>query len=243
MLQKSILKSIFIIALIGVIFISCQKEEAKLVKEQNSLELEKAAVPFFELAKGDSLPVGFLREKPDFSNSKEATILFTTEVMPGLKASGTASNPYGNPLTGMYISSSASSGTVPSGYIPVDLNEGAGGNWIYLKCEFSNVAYGYDMISVPNYTFEKTDRFQNDYTLITRSGTNLPANLNKGAGGKNIYFGVSKYGYSYNVDDLIRQIMIVSSTSSSITYTGWTKVDTDLNWGSGGKYIYLFYKK
>lgn len=241
-MNKQFFRLLAFIAIVGFIFTSCQKEEAELVNEQSSLELEKTAVPFFELAKGDSLPEGFLRQKPDFSDNEEATILFTTEVKPGLKASGTASNPYGYPLTYMTVSSSTSSG-IPTGYIPVDLNEGAGGNWIYLKCEFTSGNKGYDKIGVPSYTFQKTNRFQADYTLICRTGTNLPANLNKNAGGKNIYFGVDPNGHSYDEDNLIRQVMIVSSTSSSITYSGWTKVYTDLNLGAGGKYIYLFYKK
>jgi hypothetical protein len=169
----------------------------------------------------------------------------------GLKATVDAINSANNPLWNLSISSSSSSG-VPSGYIAVDLNEGAGGKYIYLSCTFAPSTYWLDplvnYISVEITSIYRSIRYQTGYEYVTYVGafSTIPADCNDGAGGKYVYIKMSKaldqYS-SHQFDAPIRQIRIVSSTSSSVTQTGWTKVNSDLNSGCGGKYIYLFYKQ
>jgi hypothetical protein len=78
--------------------------------------------------------------------------------------------------------------------------------------------------------------------------TNIPGDCNDGAGGDYVYIKTSP-GMQPSDPGLpaqgpyIRQIMVASSSSSSLSFDGWTKIDKDLNKKCGGKYIYLFYKK
>jgi hypothetical protein len=225
--------SVFVCA--ALIISACEKE----VSNPNQTPGETpTAVPFFELAKGDTIAKGIYREKPDFGGLEEVKILYSSERR--LRATGDAGNSFNLPLDGMKVSISKSS-SVPDGYIPVDLNEGAGGKYIYLKCDFADDnSKGFKEIGVEFDALPRTIWDQGNRWLVTKSGSNIPADLNDGAGGDYVYFwtspGLSSYG------PFIRHIRIASSTSSSVSFSGWTKINKDLNKGAGGKYIYIFYQ-
>lgn len=121
--------------------------------------------------------------------------------------------------------------TVPDGYEKVegDLNEGAGGDYIYL-C----IKRGTDV-----------SKAVNGLQIIMGKGTGAPVgyqklneDLNKGAGGKYIYLCIRK-----GSENPIHDIKVVSSKSSGAKAPeGYTMLSEDLNKGAGGKYIYLCYR-
>lgn len=80
--------------------LSCsKKDDIKINKIEST---EGKSVPFFELAKGDTVSKDIFREKPVFGK-EEASILFSTEAeTKRLKAAG-VSQGFG-PITNLYVS-------------------------------------------------------------------------------------------------------------------------------------------
>lgn len=123
---------------------------------------------------------------------------------------------------------------VPQGYekIDVDLNEGAGGDYIYL-C----IKRGSDQ-----------ENAIDDIRLISQwfKGCQPPAgyekvdlDLNKGAGGRYIY--LCKHRGS---NEPLLDIKVLRSSSRNVTAPeGYTLLSQDLNEGAGGKYIYICYAR
>lgn len=121
--------------------------------------------------------------------------------------------------------------TVPNGYEQVggDLNEGAGGDYIYL-C----VKRGTDV-----------SKAINGLKIVMGKGAGAPAgyqklneDLNKGAGGKYIYLCIRR-----GSQNPIHDIQVISSKSACAKAPdGYTMLSEDLNKGAGGKYIYLCYR-
>ncbi len=123
---------------------------------------------------------------------------------------------------------------VPQDYekIDVDLNEGAGGDYIYL-C----IKRGSDK-----------ENAIDDIKLISQwfKGCQTPAgyekvdlDLNKGAGGRYIY--LCKHRGS---KEPLLDIKVLRSSSKNVTVPeGYTMLPQDLNEGSGGKYIYICYAR
>ncbi len=108
-----------------------------------------------------------------------------------------------------------------------DLNEGAGGKYIYLCVKEPLV----DKIKVIS---------GNSADISPGAGwTKLPEDLNTGAGGKYIYLCVQEF--------LKERLKVISGDSPDITPgDGWIKLDQDLNEGAtkaGRKYIYLCVKE
>lgn len=116
---------------------------------------------------------------------------------------------------------------------PVDLNEGAKGEFIYLCYE------------------EKTFDYQNPQDAVTDimilfnnqpcpSGyEKLHTDLNKGAGGDYIHLCYKKE--PYDVNTAIKKIFVESGDSSNFKSRKDTnRVDGDLNRGAKGKFVYLF---
>ncbi len=230
------MRKLFTILIASSLLFACNKEESVVAPVSDS---ENEYVPFFELAKGEEIAKNIYREKPEFVDSDEVTILYNSEC--SLKGAGIASNPKGYPLTWFNIRIKSKSG-VPSGYIPIDLNEGAGGKWIYLKPTFSStIKTGYGRLSIKEHSARKFSRYHGYLEYITKDGSNQPADLNDGAGGKYLYLALDKRYDSESAP--IRQIGVASSKSSTIQFNGWKRVNKDLNKGAGGKYIYIFYKK
>lgn len=74
--------------------------------------------------------------------------------------------------------------------------------------------------------------------------TKVSYDLNKGVGGKYIYLCYREASYSPNGSNkkCITDIKFITGKNATEPY-GYTKIDTDLNKGASGKYIYLCYEE
>ncbi len=121
----------------------------------------------------------------------------------------------------------------PPGFtkIPVDLNKGAGGKYIYLcfKRDAGTPITGLTVI-----LGERTSP-PSEYTKI-------PVDLNQGAGGDYIYLCYKK-GSGVPILDIILQSTSGNNQYAPRGYDGTTynQIPVDLNKGAGGDYIYLYY--
>jgi hypothetical protein len=131
----------------------------------------------------------------------------------------------------------------PNGFVklPIDLNKGAGGEYIYLcyKKEESDVGI-VDIIVLHD---DKADGVGNNFPL---GYIKLDMDLNKGAKGEYIYFaykkGTAEQSKNFGITDLT--ILDGDSLSNDIIHNNRNYIikDVDLNKGAGGKYLYLAYK-
>jgi hypothetical protein len=117
--------------------------------------------------------------------------------------------------------------------IPVDLNQGAGGDFIFLtfKKESSGtpvtdlkVVYAGERRKVP----------------VPRGYELIDVDLNKGAGGEFIYLCKTHGSGPGPITELK---VIASDSKSQRAPAGYQKLDVDLNKGAGGKFIYLYAKR
>lgn len=237
-------------------FYSCDKENVN--NSQMSEEItDVKTVPFFYVEKGDTIAKGIFREKPEFEDDVE--VLFTTETHQSLLKAEGVSNEY---MSGYIYDIKASlrkRNNAPSTQleggrtyykIPVDLNEGAGGKWIYLY--YTKTTNVYEALCDIDFYWDTQPIVplhfpSNLIKLGTSFGNNGWSDLNDGAGGWFIKMVGRNYFYTYDSyeggNPAIGDIAIISS-SNSMTYwrSGWRLVNKDLNRGAGGKYIYLAYK-
>jgi hypothetical protein len=129
--------------------------------------------------------------------------------------------------------------TVPGGYTkdPIDLNEGAGGAYLYFAYRMGNEAPITDI---------KTIYGDSSNVPVPRTPSGqlyrvLDVDLNKGAGGKYIYACITK---DPRAGAPITGFKVISGDSSGIQPPPPFQRDgLDLNLGSGGKYIYLCYSR
>ncbi|WP_320020404.1 hypothetical protein [Labilibaculum manganireducens] len=237
------MKNFLYLCCVVFIFASCSKENEVKLKDDITLtseEFESKAVPFFYVEKGDSITKDTYREKPEFLELDKSVVMFSTENK--LKTTGASSG--GGYITHLMISDSKSSNP-PAGVqgikIPVDLNEDAGGNWIYLyysKGEEDPIVYlNFLTSSDPNEL--KIAIETPAYNIPIKNQDGIIADLNHRAGGHYVY---GYYRKNNSTDLPIRDIAIVSG-NSSVTYGDYEKIHTDLNKGAGGKYIYVFVKR
>jgi len=253
--MKTELKKIMLISasmFFAVNFYSCKEEETNdnpigdinsIQSEQEMEEKIMETIPFFEVEKGDSIPKGIFRNKPLFDDDVE--ILFSTEKDTQLRAEGVSN---GNGCIFDLMTSVRDKNDAPETMsnggrtyykIPVDLNEGAGGKWIYLyytksdrvgESGFASIGCVYDCIPIIN-TVGGQDKLGKSF------GCGGWTDLNQGAGGYYIYLIGSR---SFGLSPAVRDILIISSTKAMVSYQSpWYLVPTDLNKGAGGKYIYL----
>jgi hypothetical protein len=249
------------------LIIGCSKNEddhQQKKSDQISQQTEPEYVPFFELAKGDTIPKGVFREKPEY-NGEDVVVLYSSENKFRTKAQGNSSGSGYIKNLKTSVRSDNSAGSTMDGYtkIPVDLNEGAGGKYIYLyyiKTETSTEALCY--LKVRNNCC--TPFFSTEHEYMQKLGISFGSNgwtdLNQGAGGYYIVLeGCSNnniagwitaqaraggsIGWIPSDTQPIKDILIISSSSKMSSYSGWTFIDVDLNKGAGGKWIYLCYKK
>lgn len=122
---------------------------------------------------------------------------------------------------------------VPQGYekIDQDLNEGSGGDYIYLcfkrGTDSNRAINGIEVISG-----------RNDRITAPSGFERINVDVNKGSGGKYIYICIRR-----GKENPITDLRIVSGKSKDLgTPEGFTLIKKDLNEGSGGKYIYLCYR-
>lgn len=121
--------------------------------------------------------------------------------------------------------------TVPTGYvkIEVDLNEKAGGDYLYFAIK------------------KGTDKSKAIDSLVIIEGKNAAApngyerinvDLNNGAGGKYLYLCKRRGG-----QNPLKDIKVVSSKDKDVAApAGYTMIKKDLNENAGGRYIYLCYR-
>jgi len=233
--------------LLAASFYSCEKEGA------NNQENEVKTVPFFEVEKGDSISKSIFREKPEFGDD-EVEVLFTTENQ--LKGEGTSivlNSPKYICNLKTWVSKKNDAPNTKDGYtkIPVDLNEGAGGKWIYLYYSKTNtIDQGLTSLSAKAQVLPITLEDQGWNTI----GTDFDilggwTDLNDGAGGHYIKLQTKRWSHRKELSgEIITEIAVISSASSTPTlpayfnFGNWYRVETDLNKGAGGKYIYLYFK-
>ncbi len=138
------------------------------------------------------------------------------------------------PITDIRVIMSDDSGVQPPpGYlkIPVDLNKGSGGKYIYLcykRSEKDSPVTGLTVLLGKN-------------TPPPAGYIKLPEDLNAGAGGEFIYFAYKKDG-----DAPIKDIILQATGDASQyapEYRGGTykKIPVDLNKGAKGTYIFTYY--
>lgn len=123
--------------------------------------------------------------------------------------------------------------SVPEGYekIDVDLNEGAGGDYIYFAVKRGinngNAINGLAVVSG-----------KNDKVSAPAGYERNNMDLNKGAGGRYIYLCTRR-----GKEGAIHDIKVVSAKSANVDAPGgYTMIKQDLNEKAGGKYIYLCYR-
>lgn len=263
---ETVLK-LFIFSTLLVFFnTGCEKESNKEKFTEEGIKYEK----FFDLAKGDTISKGTFRDKPYVSPEDEVTVLFSSEEYSS-KASGSSSGVgYIYDLMCSVRNENTAPDEFDNGYwikIPVDLNEGAGGKYIYLyyhKEPKSNLIHGNNDLLVDikvryswaNFLFPSHVNMKKLGMRFNPSG--LWTDLNDGAGGYYIKLegwtaskhqdymtDMNEFPHPLKTDDpsFIKDICIISSDNSLSSYPGWTLIPTDLNMGAGGKYIYLCYKK
>lgn len=125
--------------------------------------------------------------------------------------------------------------TVPSEYklIPKDLNEGAGGQYIYMAV--STTGSKAEAISGVNvFADSKAAGWP-----IQPGYTSIPQDLSKGAMGKYVYACYTKNRENQPITGLT-----VISGSHSNTYPtdpSWVRIVQDCNEDTGGKYVYICY--
>ena len=208
-------------------------------------------VPFFDVEKGDSISKEIFRDKPFFGN--DVTILYSTETDSIFRGEGGSSGPgyIFNLKTSVRTDNTAPIFFVEDGRyyfkIPIDLNEGAGGKWIYLYYtkQALNSELPLSMIQAIYSKYPILSSSPNFEKLGISFGSGGWTDLNEGAGGYYVYIeGIrteqNYHNFGYNGYP-IQDILIISSTSPMSSYPNWTFVPVDLNIGAGGKYIYLCY--
>lgn len=123
--------------------------------------------------------------------------------------------------------------SVPAGYekIDGDLNEGAGGDYIYFA-----VKRGTDKSKAVNGLAVVTGK--NDKVSAPAGYEKIDMDLNKGAGGRYIYLCKRK-----GQTGAIRDVKVVSAKKANPPApAGYKMIHQDLNEKAGGKYIYLCYQ-
>lgn len=276
-------KKVMVLAVLAGLF-ACSKESANVDKDPDSTSSvrkdangdEIVPVPFFELAKGDTVSKSVYRLKSKRVDTT-TTVLYSTEFQsPSLKSLGTSAGISGAYIhRKMYTYTRVYKNNVPDVIdvtnryyyrIPVDLNEYAGGYYIWLfigKTDDINESLcGIKTVSPPN-RIRSVGFPQHELGYNRGSINDYYTDLNDGVGGDYIYLTGYYYSDFINIhaaysdywfqDDQrpIREIMIVGTGEDEPTfnskmtsrYPGWRMVYKDLNDGAGGSYVYLCYKK
>lgn len=222
-MRKIILSVVILAGLFG-----CQKEAS----EQPDTTPQKGVMVSKEVK----------REKPDFG--ADATILYSSADETNLKY---FTAPY---VTDLYIITGDSPDIqAPAGYrkIPIDLNMGAGGKYIYL-CYTKE----HDKTPIKYLKLHLGSKFPSPHitspwqVVRNSNGYGYPGtDLNEGAGGDWIYL----YKYPGTID-AITDITVIATHEKYYEVVqrlekGWYEfaVLGDINKGAGGKYIYILYER
>ncbi|WP_406088651.1 hypothetical protein [Kitasatospora purpeofusca] len=109
---------------------------------------------------------------------------------------------------------------------PFDLNDGAGGKYLYFAWEYS----------------EKDDPITDIYFAQGKDAqppsgyTKYPVDLNDGASGEYIY---ACFTTDPTKGKPITDLQVIDHTEPESAPEGFSRIEPDLNKGAGGKYIYL----
>ena len=117
--------------------------------------------------------------------------------------------------------------------INVDLNMGAGGDFIYL-CYSRDQRYG-DPITSLYVTSSSTSQ-----VIVPPGYVLLNVDLNKGAKGKFIFLMYTRDKQNTPITNL--DVVYGDSVPVPIP-SDWRMIDQDLNEGAGGKYIFIIYQR
>ena len=210
---------------------------------------------------------GTIKEKPVVNDSSDVVVLYSTENKGNTKGVGSsAGDGYIYDLKTSVRDHNDAPNTM-GGYtkIPVDLNEGAGGKYIYLY--YNKIPYPADdaicMLHIKSNPWWWGPILLTSSPEFKKLGESFDnggwTDLNQGSGGdfmylegatperiKNFYnwFIFIPVPYHASELELIRDIVIVSSPYYlGGSYNGWTLLPDDLNENAGGKFIQIGYKK
>lgn len=249
-------KKLLIVSFVS--FFACSKvaiedKDHEKQEKMNTNDDEIPSVPFFELAKGDSVEKNVYRLKP-LMNDTSITVLFSSQ------QSGSSLKMYGDTYgtAGDYIQDitamTRKNNNAPSSYkgytkVPVDLNEGAGGYYINLffkKTSIRKDALSLIWVQASSGRLYRKDCFE-DVVLGNDLEGRAWLDLNDRAGGYYIYLSGNLVGSS-NTRNPIRDFAVVTTddsqwiNSDACINSGWLFNGIDLNYKAGGKYIYIGYK-
>jgi hypothetical protein len=236
-----------VIMLSAFMFVSCEKDDALNQDAQNlnsesQLDKDIQILPFFEVAKGDSISKGVYREKPEWAENEaeEAVELTNEDCSSVLRASHAylgGDNGYGQCYVLMDIQARSfkKSGDAPNYYtsasslepsktldyskINFDLNKGAGGKYVYFYVAFKRVNIS---------ELGDSKALRDVCTYHPKKSGDYTSQVNKDAVKQN-----SGFRYKYF------KIGTDGNPNGSGSYKGSGR-QVDLNEGAGGRYIYLF---
>ncbi|XP_005953479.1 uncharacterized protein LOC102302257 [Haplochromis burtoni] len=116
----------------------------------------------------------------------------------------------------------------------VNLNEGAGGNSVYLRYKKGNNAITRIQISFNDMMTKG---------LSSAGFKKIDKNLNEGAGGNLIYLWYYKGSLKYDVPIKKLDVSVQAADEPHKYKLGWERLACDLNRGTGGNWIYLWLKR
>jgi hypothetical protein len=235
-----------VIMLSAFMFVSCEKDDAlnqdaQKMNSESQLDKDIQILPFFEVAKGDSISKDVYREKPEWAENEaeEAEYSSYNDIALSTLRSYVNSEE-GDPdgckvITDIQARSFKHSGDAPSTYmscpsylsttveykkINYDVNKGAGGKYIYLY--YASEFRSNTMLSgrFPDVALRDV------YALSHKKGGDHTSYVNKKK--------ISEYSFNWNYFKI--------GTDGNPQEPGYkgTGRQVDLNEGAGGKYIYLF---
>lgn len=145
--------------------------------------------------------------------------------------------PYITNLTVVYSSDASVNLPFPWYKIPVDLNKGSGGLFIYLFKKYGNGT------PIPGASVTAVTVLQGASPAIPAGYQWDDTDLNKSVGGDFLYL-----AWSYTAGpSAILDVDVVWGDSRAEALNkkpaGWDFVDVDLNKGAGGTFIYLVYRR
>ena len=121
--------------------------------------------------------------------------------------------------------------------IDVDLNKGAGGDYIYM-----HVLYGWTTTPITDLGVAYVENGRMNYPALSWYEL-INVNLNRNAGGSMLYLCTSLAPGSAVTNVVVLDGKKASDAKAQKPAGAWKIVDVDLNKGAGGRYLYFCYVK
>jgi hypothetical protein len=258
-IRNLLINGFFIVVVGTTMFLSsCKKEESSTVEAAEINMGSKELESYDEVSHSGK---EFISDKPFISRDElradEITAAYSTKST--LKSGGEIP-----PIIDLYVSirdqDNAPQMLGQYEKIPVDLNKGAGGKWIYLyflrdKSLSGVYTMGEYLTFIEGYNNHFQALGQRAWTSTLWNGRivernwlpdlDITADLNDGCGINSHYVYLSeiiKKNASY--EEAIKNIKVIASSQDNQTLpSGYTKVNLDLNKNAGGDFIYVYYTK